>query len=500
MSYIQNIVVCTLAVGEGYKEVVKYATISKVKYCEKHNYKFVEGGEEHYNKNRDIRWSKVKLLIQCLNEFPACDYLVWLDADTLITNDEIKLKDIIVEYMENKTFMMCRDNGFLINTGVWFIKNNLYALKMLDMIYDHPNVEPYIFENFHEQGSFTYLHDNNIEKLKENSIILSTKYQYLFNCSYCFYKNGYLLVHYLGVMNREILRSMIDFMYPHQMEEENIDQYNHRYSAAKERYNLSSFERDIVIPNQERERRGRICVCTFNIGEKYKEATKYGHLSKKIYCEKWGYSFEDDESIYDESRHPAWSKILLLKKCLSTSDENQKKKYDFVVWMDADTLVMNDEIRLETFIDRYMDETKDFLVSRDNGYRINTGVWFMRNNEYTLNILNKVWDNTEKGEQEYWEQGSFCYFYDTNEDDLKSHVIDLSTNLQTEFNCMYCFYKTGYFLVHYLYFRDPDQLSIKMNEMYIYKKEEETEEEYKTRLEDMKKFYEICLFERYPPS
>ena len=439
-----------------------------------------------------------------MNDFPSCDYVVWLDADTLITNDEIKLKDIIINHMENKTFMMCRDNGFLINTGVWFIKNNIYALQMLHKIYDHPNVEPYIFENYHEQGSYTYLYDNNIDNLIENSIILTTHYQSIFNCSYCFYSNGHLLVHYLGVLNRTILKEMINFMYPFQMDEESLDQYNNRYSSALQRYQLSSFERDIVNPFKIREelqlKRKRICICTFNIGEKYKESTKYGSLSKKLYCEKWGYSFDDDESIYDPSRHPAWSKILLLKKCLLETCEKYTKKYDFVIWMDADTMIMNDEIHLETLIDKYIDTSKDFLVSRDNGYRINTGVWFIRNNDYTMNILNKVWDNTEKGEQEYWEQGSFCYLYDTNVDDLKSHVIDLSTDLQKEFNCMYCFYKTGYFLVHYLYFRDPDQLNVKMNEMYIYKKDNENNEEYKNRLESMRNFYEICLFERYPPS
>ena len=506
MSHIQNIIVCTLAIGEGYKEVVKYATLSKEKYCEKHKYTFINGGEENYNKSRDIRWSKIKLLIQCLNEYPDCDYIVWIDADTLITNDTIKLKDLIIEYMENKTFMMCRDNGFLINTGVWFIKNNIYALNMLHKIYDHPDVDQFILTDFHEQGSYTFLYDRNINNLQNNSIILTTHYQYLFNCSYCFYKNGYFLVHYLG-MKPDALKSKSEFMYPFQRDDETEEDYNKRLISVQHIYSTTSFEKVIVAPNihkeNQKKRRKRICICTFNIGEIYKEATKYGHLSKKKYCEKWGYSFDDDESIYDSSRHPAWTKILLLQKCLNATeileDGSSQKKYDFVIWMDADTLIMNDEILVESFIDKYMDDSKDFLVSRDNGYRINTGVWFMRNNEYVLNILTKVWNNTDKGEQEYWEQGSFCHFHNSNEDNLKDHVKDLSTDLQREFNCMYCFYKTGYFLVHYLYFRNPEQLKNKMKEMYIHKREDETEEQYKIRYKEITKYYEICLFERNPP-
>jgi len=49
-----NIIVCTLSIGEEYKETVKYATLtlSKEKYCEKHKYTFVDGEDIHYKKER----------------------------------------------------------------------------------------------------------------------------------------------------------------------------------------------------------------------------------------------------------------------------------------------------------------------------------------------------------------------------------------------------------------------------------------------------------------
>jgi len=517
----KNIVVCSLSIGEKYKETMKYPNLSKIKYCEKHNYTFIEGGEQHYQNTRHMTWSKVKLMIECLIDYPESEYLVWIDADAMIMNDTIRLEDIICEYMGKKTFMMSRDNGFLINTGVWFVKNNAYALYMLNKLYDDA-IEEHLFDNYAEQGFYTYLYDRNVSKLGEHSVILHTNKQHVFNCSYCFYQTGNFIVHYLGMTNHDTIRSDTSFMYQHQRDDETEEAYKNRVNNCNEYYKTTNFERYIVFPQRmkdeaeikareeakakAREEAARlaikkICVCTLSIGEKYKECTKYGHNGKRIYCKKWGYGFEDDETVYDTSRHPAWSKVRILQKCLNAVDENGTKKYDFVVWMDADTLVMNEDIKLESFIDKYLsDDSKHFLVSRDNGYRINTGVWFLRNSEYAADILEKVWDNTTLGEQQYWEQGSFCYFHDTNQYNLRYHTVDLSTDYQKEFNCSYCFYTWGYFLVHFLYFRDPDALSVKMNEMSIYQKDNETEEEYKRRYEQIKDYYSICLFQRHPPS
>jgi hypothetical protein len=364
------------------------------------------------------------------------DFVVWIDADAMIMNDSIRLEAFIDSFMrrDNKNFLLNRDNGFQINSGVWFVKNDQYSYDMLSMVYNHENVKQYYIGLGDEQGSFSYLYDRNINDLQNKSVILHTDNQKLFNCSYCYYKTSYFIVHYLGLfvdLNR--LEYYIKLMYPHQRDDETEIEYKERYKAVSEKYQQCSWEFDIVIPQrlekerlekerlekerlekerlekERAERRSRICVCSFNIGEIYKETTKYGHLSKIQYCKKNGYAFDDDESIYDSSRHPAWSKILLLKKCMLKEDETNRKKYDFVVWIDADAMIMNDEIYLEDFIEKYMSEKseksekredaeKHFLLSRDNGYRMNTGVWFIRNTDYALKILEKVWENTTNGD------------------------------------------------------------------------------------------------------
>lgn len=490
-----KIIVCTISLGESYSQQTKYSTRSKEIYCKKHGYTFLEGSDRFYDKSRNITWSKIPMLLACLDF--SCDYVVWIDADIMIMNTEIKLEDIINNYMQQKTFMMCRDNGNQINTGFWFAKNNEYARKMLMLIQSHPDIQKFTNDNYAEQGSFMHLYDQNTEQLQENSTILSIDEQKIFNCSLCFYKTGYFNIHFLGVGSRQnLLGQVIEEMYPYKMDEESSEQAEERIKKSREHYNVTDFYRFVHLPNIRR----KICVCSFNVGEKYKQATKYSHLSKKLYCEKWGYGFCDDESIYDPSRHPAWSKIPLLKKCMQQKNDNGEQTYDFIVWIDADAMIMNNEIHLEDFIDKYMKPGKDFLVCRDNGYRINTGVWFMRNCEYTNAILDKVWNNTTEGEMEYWEQGSFCHFYNKNDNDLQEHTIVLNTDQQKEFNCSYCFFVYGMFIVHYLVMRDLRVLQEKIEEMYMHRKEDEDEQLYIGRINWLKDFYSKCLFERFPPE
>jgi len=529
-----DIIVCSLSIGDGYKNATKYATLSKVKYCEKMNYTFIDGTVENYDTSRNITWSKINLIKRCIYDHPSCDYVVWIDADIILMNYDIKLSDLIAEYMNNKTFMMSRDNGYFINTGVIFVKNNLYALNLLNRIYYHENVEQFFNDKYAEQGSFEFLYKKNVEDLQNNSTILLTDQQSVFNCSMCYYKYGLFNLHYLGAsQNLEALNKLFSELYQFPLDGENDELFQKRMAYVRDYYSITYFERNFVIPEreakekkekEERERKEKeervsedevkkiekllpaeICVCSFNIGEKYKTATFYGHESKKIYCRNNGYSFVDTDKILDNSKpelHIAFQKIPLLKQCLEKKDITGNKLYKYVVWMDADSTIMRDDIRLESFIDKYLSHYDDkyFLLSRDNGYNINTGIWFMKNNNYVYDILTKVWENSYNYDTIYYEQSVFCGLYDNNIDDLRQHVVALSTDQQHEFNCSNCFYKFGDFIIHFLVLRDLVHLQQRMEEMYIYQKDNETVEEYNKRQEHIKNYYSISLFERFPPT
>ena len=58
------------------------------------------------------------------------------------------------------------------------------------------------------------------------------------------------------------------------------------------------------------------------------------YRNKLCYCMKWGYDLIiEDDRIVDQTRLAVWSKVLLVEQWLP--------KYDWVMWMDMDLLVMN---------------------------------------------------------------------------------------------------------------------------------------------------------------
>jgi galactosyl transferase GMA12/MNN10 family len=60
------------------------------------------------------------------------------------------------------------------------------------------------------------------------------------------------------------------------------------------------------------------------------------------------------------------------------------------MWTDADTVIMNSEIRIEDFLPA--DNTKDMLVASDKGGGYNSGVFFFRNTAWSKQILDDWWN------------------------------------------------------------------------------------------------------------
>jgi hypothetical protein len=127
-----------------------------------------------------------------------------------------------------------------------------------------------------------------------------------------------------------------------------------------------------------------IAVVTIAAGDEYQALVRLGTESKKKYCEQHGYDFIFIEESTDPTRRIYWSKILALLKAL------ENPSYEWVVWMDADTLIMNQGIRLEELID----EQYNMMIAEDF-QGINAGVFFLRNCEWSSQFLNTVYGRTD---------------------------------------------------------------------------------------------------------
>lgn len=105
--------------------------------------------------------------------------------------------------------------------------------------------------------------------------------------------------------------------------------------------------------------------------------------NKQAYAEKHGYDLFDESKFLDTSRPPSWSKIKAVQRLLN--EEN----CDWVFWLDADTVIMNSDIRIEEFLPI---DGPDFLVAPEKNDKINAGAWLIRNTPWAHEFLNTWWN------------------------------------------------------------------------------------------------------------
>lgn len=82
---------------------------------------------------------------------------------------------------------------------------------------------------------------------------------------------------------------------------------------------------------------------------------KLGWINKKSYCDRWQYDYvleNATEIMRDDPRPKAWGKIKTLMKFLPL--------YDWVMWMDADSLVMNFNITIESILQHAWNDQRKF--------------------------------------------------------------------------------------------------------------------------------------------
>jgi hypothetical protein len=157
----------------------------------------------------------------------------------------------------------------------------------------------------------------------------------------------------------------------------------------------------------------------------------YGEFSKAInekYCQEKGYTYHlesDEQKIRNglEGRAPTWYKPKLLLEVLET------KNPDYVLFLDADAIVLNNNHRIEDFIV----DGIDILAADDHGpSKLNAGVFIVKNTSWTKEYLQKWWDICKeypKYENGLWhDQTCFGILMDRTPD-LNNHVKIINNNV-----------------------------------------------------------------------
>ncbi len=107
--------------------------------------------------------------------------------------------------------------------------------------------------------------------------------------------------------------------------------------------------------------------------------------NKKAYCDKHGYHLVDSSPYLDNSRPPSWSKIVAARRLLV------EEKCDWVIWLDADTVIMNSLKKLEDLLP----EEHDFVVTKQKSRSYNAGAWIIKNTPWAIQFLDTWWSMDE---------------------------------------------------------------------------------------------------------
>lgn len=106
--------------------------------------------------------------------------------------------------------------------------------------------------------------------------------------------------------------------------------------------------------------------------------------NKQDYVDKHGYQLFDESKYLDKSRPPAWSKILAVQRLL------KEEQCEWVWWVDADTVIMNSERRVEDFLPA-PDSTQSLILSPDHSGGYNSGGFLIRNTPWALKFVEDWW-------------------------------------------------------------------------------------------------------------
>ncbi|MFY0689751.1 MAG: hypothetical protein JXQ90_21450 [Cyclobacteriaceae bacterium] len=121
---------------------------------------------------------------------------------------------------------------------------------------------------------------------------------------------------------------------------------------------------------------------------------KFSLASVLSYCREHGYHYAVQRSLLDNQMHVNWTKIILLQELLKTCQT------DYVVLLDADALLINQQLDLDYFV-RLGGEDKHILMPEDTTLfrksRPNAGFIIVKNSEIGRAIVD-LWIDAARGE------------------------------------------------------------------------------------------------------
>jgi len=129
-----------------------FASLNHHEYANKHGYSYVK---KIVNNDDYLNWHPTWIKIDVLRTYLLIfDYVVWIDADAVFHNQEVRIEDFIEDGIDLilPKLEIDRVSGNVwtsTTTGFMIWRNSEWSRKTLDLLWNEPN--QFRFEFFHEQ-------------------------------------------------------------------------------------------------------------------------------------------------------------------------------------------------------------------------------------------------------------------------------------------------------------------------------------------------------------
>ncbi|ORX84039.1 hypothetical protein BCR32DRAFT_291624 [Anaeromyces robustus] len=117
-----------------------------------------------------------------------------------------------------------------------------------------------------------------------------------------------------------------------------------------------------------------------------------------------GYKFIYNNQRYDRDNELFYMKIHVITEAIT--EGLKEKKFNWIFWVDCDTVLANPSIKLEAFLPRK--RNIHFIAADRNG--INAGVFFIRVHPWSLNFMLRTGSHAYFNKDEYYEYGEETSF------------------------------------------------------------------------------------------
>eukprot|EP00462_Mataza_sp_D1_P006484 CAMPEP_0175120356 /NCGR_PEP_ID=MMETSP0087-20121206/578_1 /TAXON_ID=136419 /ORGANISM="Unknown Unknown, Strain D1" /LENGTH=318 /DNA_ID=CAMNT_0016401799 /DNA_START=117 /DNA_END=1070 /DNA_ORIENTATION=- len=120
------------------------------------------------------------------------------------------------------------------------------------------------------------------------------------------------------------------------------------------------------------------------------------------YAAQHGYHFEQEVLSFKEMlatiqprTHCTWYKVHKLNRLLADQDRLLRDNIRYIVWIDADAVVVNNSVTLEEVVDRA--EGRDLILAEDMhpGCLVNAGVLLVRVGQWSRSLWRDVWESEQ---------------------------------------------------------------------------------------------------------